>query len=273
VQWSDVYNNIMSVGRDLIGTLEKMQREWDERARENARFYVNTERQDWTDADFFRSGQQTVAEEILTDMINICQGKDPKRMTVLEIGCGAGRVTHALAQTFGQVYGVDISGEMVRQARTALAGLPNVHIFQNNGKDLDVLGSTRFDFAFSSIVFQHIPSREVIESYVSAVRRRLRRGCLFKFQVQGSESLDILPDDTWLGVTYSEQDARDMALRTDFELRHLYGAGTQYFWLWFFRPRLMSQAWRDHRDYRLRTTYRRWRERAARLLNRRPASP
>ena len=118
----------MMAERDLSAQLEKMQREWDERARENARFYVNTERQDWTDAEFFQSGERTVSEEILTDMINICQGKDPKRMRVLEIGCGAGRVTRALAQIFGEVYGVDISGEMVRQARAALADLPHVRI-------------------------------------------------------------------------------------------------------------------------------------------------
>lgn len=258
----------MMAGRDLSEQLEKMQREWDERARQNARFWVNTERQDWTDAEFFQSGELTVAEEILTDMINICQGKDPKRMTVLEIGCGAGRVTRALARIFGAVYGVDISGEMVRQARAALADLPHVHIFQNNGKDLDVLGGTRFDFAFSSIVFQHIPSREVIESYVRAVRRRLRAGRLFKFQVQGEE-MDHQPDDTWLGVTLSEQEAKDMALRCDFEMRYSYGSGTQYFWLWFFRPRFMSKAWRDHREYKLRMAYRRWRGRAARVLKRR----
>ena len=258
----------MMADRDLSGQLQKMQREWDERARENARFYVNTERQDWTDTEFFESGERTVSEEILTDMINICQGKDPKRMRVLEIGCGAGRVTRALAQVFGEVYGVDISGEMVRQARAALADLPHVHIFQNNGKDLDVLGGTRFDFAFSSIVFQHIPSRDVIESYVRAVRRRLRRGRLFKFQVQGGEALDNPPDDTWLGVTFSETEARDMALRCDFEMRYSYGAGTQYFCLWFFRPKLLSPVWRKHREYRLRMAYRRWRTRAAKILKR-----
>ena len=256
----------MMAERDLSGQLEKMQREWDERARENARFYVNTERQDWTDAEFFESGERTVSEEILTDMINICQGKDPKRMRVLEIGCGAGRVTRALAQIFGEVYGVDISGEMVRQARAALVGLPHAHIFQNSGKDLDVLGSTRFDFAFSSIVFQHIPSREVIESYVRAVRGRLRRGRLFKFQVQGGEALDNPPDDTWLGVTFSEQEAGDMALRCDFEMRYSYGAGTQYFWLWYFKSKHFSQAWRQHREYRLRVAYRRWRGGVARVL-------
>ena len=48
---------------NLERTLDKMRRDWDERARENARFYVNTERTDWTDDDFFASGERTVAEE------------------------------------------------------------------------------------------------------------------------------------------------------------------------------------------------------------------
>ena len=265
---NDNNNNITMPEPDLTVQLEKMQRDWDERARENARFYVNTERQDWTDAEFFRSGERTVSEEILTDMINICQGKDPKRMTVLEIGCGAGRVTRALAQVFGEVYGVDISGEMVRQARAALADLRHVHIVQNNGKDLSALGKVRFDFAFSSIVFQHIPSRAVIESYVRDVHRLLRRGRLFKFQVQGGSALDTSPDDTWLGAPLSEQDARDMALRCGFEMRYGYGAGTQYFWLWFFKPKYAPVAWWYRGKYSSRIAYHRLRSRAARMLKR-----
>src|ERR1044071_9250880 len=169
---------------DLDKQLQKMQRDWDERELENARYYVNTERQDWTDDDFFRSGERTVAEEVLTDMINICQGKDPKQMRVLEIGCGAGRITRALAGLFGEAHGVDVSGEMVAKARAALADRPNAFVYQNNGKDLKVVGDRVFDFAFSTIVFQHIPSYQVIESYVREVYRLLRPGALFKFQVQ-----------------------------------------------------------------------------------------
>jgi ubiquinone/menaquinone biosynthesis C-methylase UbiE len=216
-------------------TLEKMRQDWDERARENARFYVNTERTDWTDAEFFASGERTVAEEILTDMTNICQGKDPKQMRVLEIGCGAGRVTRALGRLFGEVHGVDVSAEMVVLAREACRDLPGVHIYQGNGMDLTVVPEREFDFAFSTIVFQHIPSREVIENYVREVHRLLGPGRLFKFQVQGDASLQTDPDDTWLGVAYSEGDAREMAERTGFEMRYHHGAGQQYYWLWFFK--------------------------------------
>ncbi len=215
--------------------LKKMQRDWDERARENARYYVATGKNDWTDDEFFQSGERTVAEEILTDMINICQGKDPKQMKVLEIGCGAGRVTRALAGVFGEVHAVDVSGEMVARAKNALADRPNAFVYRNNGKDLSVIPGEGYDFAFSTIVFQHIPSREVIYSYVREVRRLLRPGALFKFQVQGDSSMKTAPDDTWLGVAFSDQEAVVMAEACGFEPRHRHGAGEQYFWLWFFR--------------------------------------
>jgi SAM-dependent methyltransferase len=222
-------------GSPLDHQLDKMRRDWDERARENARFYVNTEKTDWTDDEFFASGRSTVAEEILTDMINICQGKDPKQMRVLEIGCGAGRVTRALAEVFGEVHAVDVSGEMIARATAALRDKPHAHAYQNNGMDLTVVPAGEFDFAFSTIVFQHIPSRAVIENYVREVNRLLRQGALFKFQVQGDVSLENEPDDTWLGVGFSEEQAREMAEKCGFEPRHMHGAGEQYFWLWFFK--------------------------------------
>lgn len=215
--------------------LQKMRDDWDRRARENARHYVQTANTDWEDEEFFASGEKTVAEEILTDMINICQDKPPAEMRVLEIGCGAARVTRALARLFGEVHAVDVSGEMVKLASAALRDYPRAFVYQNNGRDLTVVPNLDFDFAFSSIVFQHIPSREIIENYVREVARLLRPGGLFKFQVQGDSSLEIQPDDTWLGAGFSEQQAIDMALRCGFEPRYRHGVGDQYFWLWFFK--------------------------------------
>jgi len=250
--------------------LERMRQQWDQRARENARYYVATGQNDWSDDEFFASGRQTVAEEILTDMINICQGKDPKQMTVLEIGCGAGRITRALAEIFGTVYAVDISAEMVRQARQAVAGLDHVHVEQNSGSDLAVLGSVRVDFAFSTIVFQHIPSKQVIESYVTEVHRLLRPGGLFKFQVQGYHSMADGEDDSWLGAGFSDEEAVDLALRCGFEPRHRHGAGTQYFWLWYFRRSRLRQRM-IYRYKMLRLRIREWRAGRRYLFFRRSA--
>ncbi len=212
-----------------------MRQDWDSRARENARYYVATGKEQWTDDEFFESGRRAVSEQILNDMENICQGKPPSEMVVLEIGCGAGRITRALSEVFGEVHAVDVSGEMVELAKRALAGRPNAFVYQNNGKDLGVIPPRVYDFAFSMIVFQHIPSREVIYSYVSEVHRLLRPGGLFKFQVQGSSDISSTPDDTWLGVPFSDEDAVKMAEACGFEPRYRHGAGDQYFWLWFFK--------------------------------------
>jgi ubiquinone/menaquinone biosynthesis C-methylase UbiE len=214
--------------------LERMRREWDERARENARYYVATTKQRWSDADFFRSGESHVREQILNDMINICGDQDPRDMRVLEVGCGAGRVTRALARVFGRVDGVDVSGEMIARARESLRDVPNICLHQNNGVDLAMFGLEEFDFAFSSIVFQHIPSKTVIENYIREVWRVLRPGRLFKFQAQGVPREEDTAD-TWLGVGFTEDEMRQVAARTRFEMRYSHDAGTQYFWLWFFK--------------------------------------
>jgi SAM-dependent methyltransferase len=108
-------------------------------------------------------------------------------------------------------------------------------VFQNSGSDLSVLGDIQIDFAFSYIVFQHIPSREVIQNYVREVHRLLRPGGLFKFQVQGWAEMQPGADDTWLGVPFTDAEAVAMAESAGFEPRHRHGAGSQYFWLWYFK--------------------------------------
>jgi len=233
-------------GIEITRHLSRMRRDWDRRARENARHYVVTGQRDWSDDEFYRSGQVTLEEEILNDLTNVCQGRDPKDMRVLEIGCGAGRVTRAFAGFFGEVWAVDISAEMVRQAREACAESPNAHVVRNNGKDLRAVSSPWrvrlglaepivFDFAFSFMVFQHIPNRRIIENYLRETHRLLRPGGLFKFQVQGSPLAEAEARHSWVGVSFSERDARDLAERCGFEMRYQYGAGDQYYWLWFFK--------------------------------------
>ena len=214
---------------------QKMRMDWDDRSRENALHYVNTERDDWNEADFFETGRQNVADQVLADIEAVCDGRDPLSMRVLEIGCGVGRMTRALADLFGEVHAVDISEEMVRRARRYLRKTHNAHVRRNSGRDLRVLGDLRFDFAFSFIVFQHIPSREIIDGYVAEVGRLLVPGGLFKFQVQGHPGpppRSLLPS-TWLGASVSESEAKEMASRHGFELERSVGNGTQYYWLWF----------------------------------------
>ena len=220
---------------EIAEYLRKIREDWDERARQNARYFIADGRTEWAEEDFYASGDQTVAQDILTDMTNICQGRDPRQMRVLELGCGAARVTRALAKVFGEVHGVDASQEMVRRARSAVAGFPNTFIHQTDGVTLTVLGDLTFDFAYSCCVIHHISSYEVIECLVREIGRRLRPGALFKFEVQGCTSVTTSSGETWLGVPFSLEQAEEMAQKCEFELRYHVGAGQERFWLWYFK--------------------------------------
>ena len=214
--------------------LEKMRSDWDDRAKENAEYYVQNATRDWDSREFFRSGEINVANEVMTDMVAICGGRrSPLDLRMLEIGCGVGRMTRMLARIFGHVSGVDVSNEMIRQAQRNTADLENVDLLVGDGCTLSGLPNAGYDFAFSFIVFQHIPSYEVMASYCREVYRVLKPGGLFKFQVQGSTDIPKAKLDTWIGYPISPREAVALAEESGFDIEREDGAGTQYYWLWF----------------------------------------
>ena len=225
----------------------RMREDWDARARENAFYYIASSRDDWTDEEFFASGEESVRVLAGEDLDAICRGKSPAKMRMLEIGCGAGRMTRAFSKIFGEVHGVDVSGEMVAKARRLLADRLNAFIHRNSGSDLRVLGDLKFDFVFSFIVFQHIPSKEVVENYIREAARRLKPGGVFKFQIQGAATAEGQEADTWVGVSFSPAEAQAIVERCGLGIDKTDGEGTQYFWLWCTKPTLWEtwkRAWK-----------------------------
>jgi SAM-dependent methyltransferase len=221
--------------------LISMREDWDRRARENAEYHIHTLRELWNERDFFRSGEINVANEIMTDMSRICGGnRSPLDLDALEIGCGVGRMTKMIARIFRHVTAVDVSAEMIQRAKTNLSSLDNVTVILGDGATLSALKDASHDFAFSFIVFQHIPTIEVIASYCREVYRVLRPGSLFKFQAQGREYARVTPPDTWEGIAFSEDDAQRLCLETGFILERSDGAGSNFFWLWLRKPGIAS---------------------------------
>jgi ubiquinone/menaquinone biosynthesis C-methylase UbiE len=218
-------------------TLRVMREDWNKRAVENAEHYIQNANEKWDEREFFRSGEINVANEIMPDMHSICGGtRSPRDLSMLEIGCGVGRMTKFIARIFGHVTGVDVSSEMIVRAAANLASLDNVTLVTGDGATLSAVPDASQDFAFSFIVFQHIPSADVITSYCREVRRVLRPGALFKFQLQGAQWQRDQPPDTWHGVSFSEDDARQLCRDSGFLLERSEGATTQFYWLWFRKP-------------------------------------
>ncbi|HTA30996.1 MAG TPA: glycosyltransferase, partial [Candidatus Cybelea sp.] len=163
-------------------------------------------------------------------------------MTILEIGCGLGRMTKHLARHFGHVHAVDVSGEMIRQAQARLKDLSNVSLHETNGADLALFANEKFDFVFSFIVFQHIPEHAVVLSYIREAHRVLRPGGVFKFQVQGCTAKAWMeaPKDSWHGVTITEEDIAALKSELGSELLAKSGQGTQYSWYTLRKPLAQS---------------------------------
>jgi SAM-dependent methyltransferase len=146
----------------------RMREHWGRFAREDPRFYIASNRSDWSSDDFYSQGA-----ELAASTLEWAAPLGGERMA--EIGCGAGRMLVHFAGSFDRVDGVDIAPEMIAAAREA--GLPaNVELAVNSGSDLEGLESDSFDFAFALMVFQHIPEREVVGGYLGEVARILRPG-------------------------------------------------------------------------------------------------
>ena len=156
-----------------------MRADWNQRAREDARYYVAFGRRGQNEEEFFASAADVVRslEEELKRLSHYVQAVDRRG---LEIGCGLGRLMRPMSRNFGELHGVDVSDEMIRLAQERFGASRSIHLRVTNGSDLASLASDYFDFVYSYAVFQHIPSREVVLAYFDEIRRVLKTGGLAK---------------------------------------------------------------------------------------------
>ena len=60
------------------------------------------------------------------------QGLPTHRRRALDFGCGAGRLTRALARHFDEVVGIDVAASMIAKARELNADVDNVEFLEND---------------------------------------------------------------------------------------------------------------------------------------------
>jgi ubiquinone/menaquinone biosynthesis C-methylase UbiE len=249
------------MGRDSK-TARLMRDFWNEKARENATYYISSYR-DYDDQDpeeFWRWGA-TLADKHLKESQIPLSGDE----TILEIGCGIGRMTRAFAQRFQRVYGLDISAEMVGRAKENLKGHPNVEIMIGNGVDLGGYEDETMDLVYSYITLQHIPDKQIALDYIREFGRVLRKGGHAYFQVNnlpnglrgrlrlrsrlrnllakskvsdraadaGGQSAGAkdLDHPAWIGSRISLQELRAASADAGLRIMDLNGEGTQYLWV------------------------------------------
>jgi len=131
-------------------------------------------------AAFLRRGEDEIGE--LLGYITTVLGRQPALGRALDFGCGAGRLTQALAGRFDEVVGVDISPGMVDTAR-GLNGRANCRFEVNPHPDLRDFADGHFDLVCSFITLQHISSRPAIERFLGEFVRVTAPGGVAAFQV------------------------------------------------------------------------------------------
>jgi ubiquinone/menaquinone biosynthesis C-methylase UbiE len=139
-------------------------REWERFGREDAYFGVLSQEQyrrdnldDATRARFFESGETHVAWVL--GRIRDRTGAEFSPRSVLDYGCGVGRVVLGFAEEAERAVGVDVSRSMLAEARrnAEARGLTNVDLVEP--PSLDSMAA-EFDLVHCGMVLQHIPRRE-----------------------------------------------------------------------------------------------------------------
>src|SRR5688572_18225976 len=147
--------------------LERHKREWEELASVDPLWAILTSADRrggrWELAEFFDTGEAEISEVLkLADDL----GEPVRRGRALDFGCGVGRLSRPLAERFRECVGLDISDGMVKLARELNEDRPNCRFVVNDTPDLEQFDSDSFDFVYSSLVLQHMPSAEMVEAYV-----------------------------------------------------------------------------------------------------------
>lgn len=196
--------------------MNKQKELWEKLAKSNSKYYVASFKgKGITEEEFEESGREDYKNLILNDELI------EKKGVILEVGCGIGRMTQFMRYDFKKVIGIDISKEMIQQAKIRLRG---VEFIETDGNTIH-LSNNSIDFAFSYIVFQHFKTKEMLESNFKEVYRVLKPNGMFKVLVR-SDKVDV--SKWWGGVNCDEK----IALEVGFKLLKKEQVKNYSLWLW-----------------------------------------
>jgi SAM-dependent methyltransferase len=170
-------------------TIPSLVNSWDRVAKLDALGVVLSERRKphgtWDLDEFFSTGEREVSS-----VLNRCLelGIALKYGRGLDFGCGVGRLTRAFASRFSKCVGVDVSGEMVSQARELNKQFPNCEFVVNHSDKLPFPAES-FDFVSSFIVLQHVHTEQGILNWITEFVRVLSPGGTVIFQLPDRPSL------------------------------------------------------------------------------------
>jgi SAM-dependent methyltransferase len=221
----------------------EMRRFWNARAREDAFYFVDT-RQRYGRPDAERFWDADALLDFVLDQLGVSVKQTD---TVLEIGCGIGRITRALATRASEVVALDVSDEMLARGRALNPDLERVRWVQGDGVSLSGVADQSIDASVSLVVFQHVPDASITLGYVGELGRVLREGAWAALQISNDPSVHRrharhLSDlkaivgrgprgqrhPAWLGSHVELDQLRAAATEAGLTLERTCGEGSQY---------------------------------------------
>lgn len=160
-----------------------LQRHWDAFGRIDPLWAIltdpNRRGNRWDPVEFFATGREEIAAH-LAHAASL--GVPGRRRRALDFGCGAGRLTQALAAHFDEAIGVDVAPSMIDLARRHNAHGDRCSYLVNEQPDLSRFPDATFDILYTGRVLQHMEPRYA-ESYVREFVRVLAPGGYLSFDL------------------------------------------------------------------------------------------
>lgn len=161
--------------------------------------------------------------------------KDNNSTSILEIGCGFGRMSIHISDYCKELFAVDISKTLLDIAfkRSNLYQKTNITFIETPGNSLAGVMNSSIDFAFEYIVFQHISSLAIIQQYINEVNRVLKLGGVFAMHTRNVSGVvdSISGGNTWHGCNLGPQEIRNMLVNTQLSVIKEVGSGTERCWI------------------------------------------
>lgn len=133
----------------------------------------------WDVEEFVSSGRAHIAK-LLRSLEDARASFQPG--VCLDFGCGVGRLTIPLSESFARTIGVDVAASMVDAARRFLRPGDRCEFVVNRDPDLRQFPQATFDVVHSCLVLQHIPP-DVSLRYIAEFFRVAKPGGLVVFQL------------------------------------------------------------------------------------------
>jgi SAM-dependent methyltransferase len=212
--------------------LRRIARFWDARGKEDPQRYSTPGGVRVGDAAF-----DTAGEAVLAALEESLGWSAEGAGFVLDLGCGAGRITGSLASRADEVVAADVSPRMLAAARERLGPTENVCWLQAEVGDLPGIEPGVVDAALMLGVLPHLPTVKLITAALQELGRMLRPGGTACFDVRTGPSPLALPgeDDLpgyvadhplWRGVAVDLETIAAVASLADLAVERIEGSGT-----------------------------------------------